>query len=292
MVQFTIWNLIWASAFLLILVFISLYKDYRIVRESVIAALKMIIQLFIMGFIIAQIVILDLNSSHEWAMFCIWIIVFIMIVNAVRTTASRGKGIPHIKTINLIGILIGATVVLFVLYIAGILEYNVIGLVPFVGSVVGNVLTKNSQGIERLIGEFKARVPEMETILSLGGTIQKATIESERKSIGSVFIPMNDAMRNAGFFLPGAAVGLIITGTPPIEAMIFQCIMFLSWCGGAIVSCSIINSLIIRQFTTINHQIRYDILHDLLHLHQTPIKNSAHHNGLKNHHVGAYILPR
>ncbi|HMF32550.1 MAG TPA: ABC transporter permease, partial [Candidatus Lokiarchaeia archaeon] len=78
------------------------------------------------------------------------------------------------------------------------------------------------------------------------------------------FIPTHDSMRNAGFFLPGAAVGLIITGTPPIEAMIFQCIMFLAWCASTIISSSIINTLVVHQFVTRNHQINYEIVRALV----------------------------
>lgn len=122
-------------------------------------------------------------------------------------------------------------------------------------------LTKNSQGLERIIAEFHARLPEMETILALGGTIKQATANAERKTMQSIFIPMNDSMRNAGFFLPGAAVGLIITGTPPVEAMIFQCIMFLSWMGGTIISATIVNTLATKQMVNIKtHQINYDVV--------------------------------
>jgi putative ABC transport system permease protein len=179
----------------------------------------------------------------------------------VITTSQRGKGIPRIRIITTIGILVGAFSVLVVLMIAGVAEYSVVGLIPFVGSIVGNTLTKNSQGLERIIAEFHARLPEMETILALGGTIKQATANAERKTMQSIFIPMNDSMRNAGFFLPGAAVGLIITGTPPVEAMIFQCIMFLSWTGSTIISATIVNSLATKQMVNKRvHQINYDVV--------------------------------
>ncbi len=273
-------SLSWASIFVALIVILSLVKDYRIVNETVTAIFKMIVQLFVMGYILVAVIYIEQDVSDVISQLLVWAIIGVMLLNAVVTTSQRGKGIPQIRRIVAVGVCAGSFSVLLVLMIAGVAEYSVVGLIPFVGSVVGNALTKNSQGLERIIAEFHARLPEMETILSLGGTIKQATANAERKTMHSIFIPMNDSMRNAGFFLPGAAVGLIITGTPPIEAMIFQCIMFLSWVGGAIVSATIVNTLAIRQLVNRNHQINYDIVRALVPAIHARAK--ANHHG-KNH---------
>ncbi|OLS15794.1 MAG: hypothetical protein RBG13Loki_0564, partial [Promethearchaeota archaeon CR_4] len=129
---------------------------------------------------------------------------------------------------------------------------------------------------------------EMETILTLGGTIQKATTIPVRKTIQSIFIPINDSMRNAGFFLPGAAVGLIITGTPPRETMIFQSVMFLAWCGGAILTSTIVSSLVVGQLVTKDHQLKYEVIHALSPPNHKKEGKSNHnhwifHNGKRLH---------
>jgi putative ABC transport system permease protein len=250
----------WASIFVAMVVILSLVKNYRIIKENLVAVIKMLVQLFTMGFVLVGIIYIEQTISNALSQLLVWAVIGVMLLNAVVTTSQRGKGIPKVRKIVLVGIMTGSFSVLAVLVIAGIAEYTAVGLIPFVGSIVGNTLTKNSQGLERLMAEFQARLPEMETILTLGGTIKQATAVAERKTMQSIFIPMNDAMRNAGFFLPGAAVGLIITGVPPVEAMIFQCIMFLSWTGGTIISCTIINSLASRQLVTRDHQIKYDIV--------------------------------
>ncbi len=82
-------------------------------------------------------------------------------------------------------------------------------------------------------------------------------------------------MRNAGFFLPGASIGLLMTGTPPLEAMIFQCILFMAWSGATIISGSIITNLMIKQFMTPNNQIRYEILNSLLDLQEKEEQDST-----------------
>nr|MDO8115114.1 ABC transporter permease [Candidatus Sigynarchaeota archaeon] len=253
-------SLAWAIIFVALVVIFSHVKDYRIIKENVSAVIKMIVQLFTLGFVLVGIIYIEQNINVVLSQLIIWAIIGVMLLNAVITTSQRGKGIPRIRRITALGIVVGSFSILAVLLLAGIAEYTVIGLIPFVGSIVGNTLNKNSQGLERLIAEFHARLPEMETILTLGGTIKQATAMADRKTMQSIFIPMNDAMRNAGFFLPGGAVGLIITGVPPVEAMIFQCIMFMSWIGGTIISATIINTLAIRQLVTRNQQINYDII--------------------------------
>lgn len=269
---FTIESLAWAGVFVLIVVVFSLVKDFRIVREHLTSVAKMLVQLFGLGFVIVGILYVQLAIGTAIAMGLTWVMIFAMIVNAVITTGSRGKQIPHIHAITCVGIVTGTFSVLLVLLIAGIAEYTPIGLIPFVGSIAGNVLNKNSQGLERIAAEFQARLPEMETILTLGGTIRQATAIAERKTMQSVFIPTHDSMRNAGFFLPGAAVGLIITGMDPIEAMIFQSIMFLSWCGGMIISVTIVSDLVVRQLVTPDHQINYDLVRKLVPLDREHVK--------------------
>ncbi len=282
---FTIGNLLWALSFVAIVVILSLWKDYRIIRDNVTAVIKMLVQLFAMGFVLVAVVYLEQNVSATLGMFLVWCVIGVMLVNAVITTSNRGKGIPHIHAITFVGITMGSAIVLLVLFIAGIAQYTAVGLIPFVGSIVGNALTKNSQGLERLTAEFKARVLEMETILTLGGTIQKATTLPVRKTIQSIFIPINDSMRNAGFFLPGAAVGLIITGTPPLEAMIFQSVMFLAWCGGAILTSSIVSDLVVRHLVTKNHQLRYEIIHALV----LPDREKEY-RGFHNHTISSKVM--
>jgi putative ABC transport system permease protein len=266
-------SLAWAAIFVGFVVIISKIKDYRLIRENVIAVIKMIVQLLIMGFILVGIIdIAQINNPLSQVF--VWTIIVVMLLNAVNTTAKRGKGIPRIHRINALGIVVGSFCVLAVLFLAGVAQYTVIGLIPFVGSIVGNTLTKNSQGLERLIAEFRARLPEIETVLALGGTIKQATSVIDRKTMQAIFIPMNDSMSNAGFFLPGAAVGLIITGVPPMEAMIFQCIMFVSWTGSTIISATIINSLALQQLVTRNQQINYDVLRSLVPISHTHSKEN------------------
>ena len=267
-------SLSWTGIFVGLIIIVSLVKDFRIIKETVSAVIKMVVQLFIMGYVLVAIIYIQtVNDPLSQAL--MWAVIAVMLTNAVLTTSQRGKGIPRIRKITTLGIIAGTFLVLTLLLIAGVAEYSVIGLIPFVGSIVGNTLTKNSQGLERIIAEFHARLPEMETILALGGTIKQATVNAERKTMQSIFIPMNDSMRNAGFFLPGAAVGLIITGTPPVEAMIFQCIMFLSWMGGTIISATIVNTLATKQMVNNRtHQINYDVVRSFT----SPSHDHDHHD--------------
>ena len=204
-----------------------------------------------------------------------WIVVGVMLINATIVTGSRGKGVPHIYTIVFSGIFCGSFFIIILFLLTGTTEYSVIGLIPFAGSMVGNTLTKNTQGIEQFLAEFHARVPEIETVLALGGTTRQATTVVERKTVVSLILPTNDSMRNAGFFLPGASIGLLMTGTPPLEAMIFQCILFMAWSGATIISGSIITNLMIKQFMTPNNQIRYEILNSLLDLQEKEEQDST-----------------
>src|SRR5271157_930635 len=114
-VTFTFVNLAWAAIFVGIVVCISLAKDYRIVREHLSSVGKMLVQLFAMGFVPVGIIYVGQYVNFAISMALAWSVISVMLLNAVITTSSRGKGIPHIYAITATGILTGSFLVIIIL---------------------------------------------------------------------------------------------------------------------------------------------------------------------------------
>ena len=86
---------------------------------------------------------------------------------AAQNAAKRGKGIPGVLRIVLIGIVISEALSLILLLLIGIPatpQY----LIPLSGMIIGNRMVACGVTLNRLSSEFKLRHGEVELALSLG----------------------------------------------------------------------------------------------------------------------------
>ena len=76
---------------------------------------------------------------------------------------------------------------------------------------------------KQLTSDFKDKRQEVETKLALGADILPSSIEIIRNSIKTGMVPTIDSTKTLGIVsLPGMMTGLILAGTPPVEAIKYQ----------------------------------------------------------------------
>ena len=132
-------------------------------------------------------------------------------------------------------------------------------LIPLLGMVLGNSLTGISLGLDRFLSEIRSRQGEIETMLALGATRWESCRNVFSESTRTAMIPILNTMSVAGIVsIPGMMTGQLLAGAEPVEAVKYQ-IMIMFVIAGAI-GIGVILSLLLtyRQVTNEDHQIEWE----------------------------------
>lgn len=101
--------------------------------------------------------------------------------------------------------------------------------VPVIGMLLGNSMSSVAMATERCLDQFNTHAPMLETRLAFGASRYEAALPLAVEAIRLALLPIITQLSVMGMInIPGATVGLIMAGTPIIEAVIYQqCIMFM-----------------------------------------------------------------
>lgn len=217
--------------FVLIPIVLSKTLNLGLERDTSIATIRSITQLFIVGYILTFV----FDSGNN-----IYIILMIALMVGAATQNARKKG----ATIQ--GItwkLIGTFIFVEILTQAILLGFNIIPataqyIIPISGMVVGNSMVLSILFLNRFTAEVETRQDETELILSLGGTPRQAVHTSLITSIKASLIPTIESQKTIGLVqLPGMMSGQIIAGADPVQAVQFQLlVLFLLLTTAAVTS--------------------------------------------------------
>jgi putative ABC transport system permease protein len=190
------------------------------VRGLLVAALRMGVQLFAVGYVLH--LVFNLKSGAA-----VLLILLLMGGMAVHTVAGRVKErMPGFYRVIGGAILVGCGggTFYFCLVVIGLDPwYEPRYLIPLAGMIIGNAMTGASLAAERLGEEIRSRRDEIETALSLGATARQACQSAIRRAFHAALIPSINAMAAMGIvFLPGMMTGQILSGTEPILAVKYQ----------------------------------------------------------------------
>ncbi len=200
-------------------------------KDTVIATIRSIIQLFAVGYILTFV----LETDHF-----IYIVMMIALMIGAATHNARKKG-ASIQGIT--WKLITTFIFVEILTQAILLGFKIIPpeaqyIIPISGMVVGNSMVLSILFLNRFTAEIKARQDEAELILSLGGTPKQAIHHALITSIKASLIPTIESQKTIGLVqLPGMMSGQIIAGADPVQAVQFQLlILFLLLTTAAVTS--------------------------------------------------------
>ncbi|MEO9529907.1 ABC transporter permease [Roseibium sp.] len=226
------WDLAAASIFLVLNAVFSLLLNLGLTRTLIVSALRMTVQLLLVGLILKAIFF---AGSLWWTLLA----AAVMSVFAGREIWARQD--RRLK--GLWGPGLGAGAML----IAGMLVtvYALVGQIrpdpvwapqfalPLFGMILGNTMTGVSLGLDTLHSALARGSRAVEAQLLLGRTKWEATRPLVRQALRSGFTPIINAMAATGVVsLPGMMTGQILSGVDPQEAVKYQLlIMFLL--GGA-----------------------------------------------------------
>lgn len=211
-----IYSLLIASSLVMISMLISYSQKLNLEKDTFISVLRAIIQLTVVGYVLNY--IFGLKSP----VFTTFLILF-MIFNAAWNAKKRGKNIRNALWISFISITSGTAITLSILVLSGSIKYEPYSIIPVSGMVISNSMVAIGLCYKQLNSNFKDKRHQIETKLSLGAEILPSSIDIIRDAIKTGMIPTIDSAKTLGIVsLPGMMTGLILAGTPPIEAIKFQ----------------------------------------------------------------------
>ncbi len=226
------WDLAIAALLLLANAAISLALGLGLVREMLIAALRMVIQLSLIGVVLRT--LFDL-ASPGWTL-ALMLIMALFAGWEVRARQQRrliglwsyGLGTTTMLVAGLSITLFGLTVT-----IAAEPWYDPRYAVPILGMILGNCMTAAALGLNTLTETLWRERASVDARLALGATRWRAVSGAARSAVRIGMIPIINSMAAAGVVaLPGMMTGQIRAGVDPMLAIRYQILIMFLIAGG------------------------------------------------------------
>lgn len=219
-IDITIPDLLIIYALLVVPIGLIAYYRLGLVRQSVVAIVRMSVQLALVGLylrLIFQVNSILLNFA--------WLIVMLLVANGnvLRSASLRAR---QFFLATLAGVSISTVVVLAVFVFAAVQPtpiYDARYLIPIGGMLLGNCMRGNIVSLERFYSGIHEGEKEHLTYIFMGATIAEATRGHLRKALAAALAPTVSSMATMGIVtLPGMMTGQILGGSDPTTAIKYQ----------------------------------------------------------------------
>ncbi|MCG7872921.1 MAG: iron export ABC transporter permease subunit FetB [Candidatus Thiodiazotropha lotti] len=216
-----------AATLVVALALISLRLSLGIEGKLLIAALRTVIQLSLLGLVLKFLFV----QSHPLlisalAMFMLFVAGYeVMARQQRRFSGIWGFGVG---TLSMFISSFSVTILALTVIIQAEPWYSVQYLIPLLGMMLGNTMSGIAIALDNLTQNAWQRRQEIEARLILGHSWDQAIRDIRRNALRSGLIPIINAMAAAGIVsLPGMMTGQILAGTPPMEASKYQILIML-----------------------------------------------------------------
>ena len=220
-------DLLLASIFLAMNALFSILLSLRLERQLIISALRMIIQLFLVGLVLKTI----FTISSPWLTL---LVAAVMVTFAGREIwARQDRRLRGAWGIGLGGtsmLLAGTIVTVFALtaQIQPTPWWSPQFALPLFGMILGNTMTGVSLGLDTLHTTLHRERAAIEARLLLGSTRWEAVSAAHQSALRSGFTPIINSMAATGVVSPpGMMTGQILSGVDPQEAVKYQILITL-----------------------------------------------------------------
>jgi putative ABC transport system permease protein len=259
-VALSYWQLAAASIFVFIDAGLSLAFGLRVHRSLLFAALRMVVQLALVGVVLTT---LFSVVSPLWT----GLAALVMVLFAGHEAALRQeRRLAGWWSYGLgTGCMMVSSVVVTVFGLTTALRpnpwYDPRYAIPLLGMVLGNCITGIALGLNTLTTSLANRRASVEAQLMLGASRQRATAPVTREALRSALIPVINSMAATGVVsLPGMMTGQILGGVPPAEAVKYQILVMFLIAGGTGLGAVAAVVGGVYRLTDTRHRLRLDRL--------------------------------
>lgn len=192
------------------------YEKLKIDRSIIYAALRAVIQLVVVGYVLKYVFSVD-----NW--FLTFTLMMIIIINASINAKNRSKGLKNGFIISLTAIFSSTVIVIGVITLSGAIKFVPSQVIPFTGMIASNSMVALGLCYRNMNTEFHDRRQQIIEKLALGADISTSCKDILRDSIKTGIQPTIDTAKTVGLVaLPGMMSGLILAGVDPVHAIKYQ----------------------------------------------------------------------
>ncbi|NJM24113.1 MAG: iron export ABC transporter permease subunit FetB [Richelia sp. RM2_1_2] len=239
-----------ATLFIIINVCLSLGLRLGLTQSLVIASLRMVVQLLLVGYVLQWV----FNLRNPLLVLLVAIaMTTIASLSSVNRTRRRFSSIYWNNFICLLS----ASFLVTGLTVNGIIRvepwYDPQYLIPLLGMVLGNALTGTSLALDKFMEDLSSKREQIEALLTLGATRWEAAHETLKEALRTGMIPTINSMMVMGLVsLPGMMTGQILAGASPTDAVRYQILIIFTQASGTALAT--IGVLILAFFAVFNRQ--------------------------------------
>lgn len=229
---------------------LSVVRRLGVERDLVVAALRALVQLLIVG--AALTIVVDDDDPLVWS----WAWVAAMCVVAAWTVRRRAPEVPGAMRLALGSFAAAALVSLGVLFGLQVFEPTGRAIVPMAGVMVGNSMTATVVASRRIIAESRDHRDLIEARLALGLSSRDAFAPHLREALRTALVPQIETTKTVGLIaLPGAMTGLILAGVDPVDAVRVQVAVMYLVLGSVATTTSVMALGLTRGLFTADHRL-------------------------------------
>lgn len=226
LIELSALDLALASLLILGLALLSWRQGLALERSLLIAALRNVLQLLLIGYVLTLL-------FEAMSLPLISLMALVMLLAAGYEVRSRQRrrlrGLPG-YAVGLSAMLVSSfSLTLLALFVLLNTDpwWQPQYLIPLLGMLLGNTMTGIALALDRLHDNLHNQREVIEQRLMLGETAAEARQDIVRDALRSGMIPMINAMAAAGLVsLPGMMTGQILAGSPPMDAVKYQILLF------------------------------------------------------------------
>ncbi|AYC99545.1 iron export ABC transporter permease subunit FetB [Neorhizobium sp. NCHU2750] len=247
-----------AAALVLVNAALSAAFSLGIHRSILIAALRMVVQLLLVGFVLGFIFT---NADHRLSL----VVLVAMLLAATFEVGSRQKSkLAGFWHYGLSGIAVGGGTMLVaafaLLTVAHSEDWTAPRIViPIFGIILGSAMSASSVALNNFFEAVSSQRAAIEAQLALGKTRRQAMTALMQRAVYAGTLPVLNQMAGAGVItLPGIMSGQILAGANPIVAAQSQIFLMLLLCAASTASVVIAVWLAAKSLSDERDRLRLD----------------------------------
>ncbi len=122
--------------------------------------------------------------------------------------------------------------------------------------LIANSMNSNSLALERFRSEVTGNVGQIEAALSLGASADNTVNPYVQNAVRASLIPALDNLKSLGIvWIPGLMAGMLLSGSPPIYAAIYQFVVIAMIFSASAITCLVSTTLVRKRAFSTHEQL-------------------------------------
>lgn len=247
-----------AASLILINGVISLVLRLGLGKSLFIGALRAVVQLSIIGFVLKWI----FTINHESV-----VLLILLLMTIIAAVTAKGRSSFSYKGLwqdTFVAIFLPSWVVLFIsmLLILRVSPwYSPQYMIPIGGMIIGNILTGVALVTERLLNDIREKRSYIEMLISLGASPWESYQKIAKNAVSAGMMPSINSMMIVGLVsLPGMMTGQILAGQDPEQAVRYQIIILFFQTASTAIGCILVVYMAFKRLFSAEGVLLFDRL--------------------------------